>query len=105
MKPRPPKKPPPLTPAQVAQIVRDTLESPGTISPSRHFRQRAQERDFTMQDAFFVLERGAVARTPEWNERTGTWNYDVRGTDIEGEPLTIRIAVVGERAIVLVTGY
>lgn len=102
-KPRP--KPPPLTPAQVAQAIQQALGSSGWISDTSHFRQRAEERDFTMQDALAALERGTVSTRPIWNEGTATWNYDVRGTDEEGEPLTVRIAVEGPSFVVLVTAF
>lgn len=98
-------KPPPLSPAQVAQIIRGAVESWGTISPSRHFRRQGQERDFTMHDALKVLEEGTVAPTPEWNERTETWNYDIHGTDTEGDPLTVRVAIDDPRSITLVTAF
>lgn len=100
-----PQRPPPLSPAQVAQIIRESLEYLGRIFPSHHFKQRAEERDFSIQDALAVLENGTVSATPVWNEEKRTWNYDVRGTDIEGEPLTVRIAVEDPRSIVLVTAF
>lgn len=102
---RPAGKKPPLSPQQVAEAIREALEPGGRILPSRHFRERGQERDVTTQDAFAVLEGGTVAPTPRWNQRTGTWNYDVHGTDVDGEPLTVRIAVEGLRSIILVTAF
>ncbi len=98
-------KPPPLSPGQVAQVIRQALGPSGWVSDTSHFRERAEQRDFTMQDAVLVLERGTVSTTPRWNQRTGTWNYDVHGTDAEGEPLTVRIAVEGPSSIVLVTAF
>lgn len=58
-----------------------------------------------MQDAVVALGGGTVAATAKWNEKTGTWNYDVHGTDIDGEPLMVRIAVEPPRSIILVTAF
>lgn len=98
-------KPSPLSPTQVANIIREALGPRGYILPSRHFWQRADERDFTMQDAVDILEGGTIAPTPEWNDRTGTWNYDIHGTDIEGDALTVRVAVADPQTIILVTAF
>ena len=99
-----PKKPP-LNPQQVARAIQVALGPGGFIFLSRHFRERGQERNFTVQDAVVALEGGTVAATAKWNEKTGTWNYDVHGTDADGEPLTVRIAVEPPRSIVLVTAF
>lgn len=101
----PPRKPPPLTPAQLARIIREAVGSPGWVSSTSHFRERAKERDFTMHDALVVLESGSIEARPKWNEGSRTWNYDVHGTDSEGEPLTVRIAVEGASSIVLITAF
>lgn len=96
---------PPLAPREVAEVVREALGPEGSILPSRHFRERGQEKNFAIRDALAVLEGGTVAPTPRWNERTGTWNYDVRGADVEGDSLTVRIAIEGPCSIVLVTAF
>ncbi|TAJ93124.1 DUF4258 domain-containing protein [bacterium] len=73
--------------------------------PSNHFRQRMQERNFDMIDAIAVLENATQVR-PAWNRKARCWNYDIRGEDIEGEDLTIRIAPTEDvTGIVLVTGF
>lgn len=99
-----PKKPP-LSPQQVARAIQIALGPRGSIFPSRHFRERSQGRNFTMQDAVVALEGGRVAARAKWNKNTGTWNYDVHGTDVDGEPLTVRMAVEPPRSIILVTAF
>lgn len=96
---------PPLPPQQVAEAIQMALGPSGTIFPTHHFLQRGRERNFTMQDAVVSLEGGTVAAAPHWNEKTGTWNYDVQGADLDGEALTVRIAVEDPRSIVLVTAF
>jgi len=69
------------------------------------FRQRMKERSFDIQDALRVLENATNAR-PKWNTKSSTWNYDLSGTDIDGEDLTIRIAITeDDNGVVLVTGF
>lgn len=96
---------PPLSLGEVSRIIRVALGPGGFIVPSRHFEQRSQERDFTMQDALTILEGGTLRARPIWNERAGAWNYDVHGTDLEGETLTLRIAVLDAFSIILVTAF
>lgn len=98
-------KPPPLSPTQVATTIREALQFRGSLRPSRHFKKQGEERDFSMHDAVKVLEEGTIVAAPIWNERTETWNYDVHGTDIEGDSLTVRIAIDDPRTVVLVTAF
>lgn len=98
------KRPRPLNPEEVAEVIREALGPAGRIFPTSHFRKRSVERNFTMQDTEVLLERGAVT-SAQWNELRRTWNYDIFGTDIEGEPLTVQIAVEGPSSIILVTPF
>ena len=92
------------TPEDIVKIVSIALGQ-GRVFPSKHFRQRMGERNFDINDAIRVLEETKEVR-PKWNTSTKTWNYDIPGMDIEGEKLTIRIAIAeDEREIVLVTGF
>jgi hypothetical protein len=100
------KKPsPPLSPDQVARIIRAALGPEGYVIPSRHLEIRTRQRDFTIQDALAVLERGTLAARATWNNQVGSWNYDVHGTDLEGDSLTVRIAVLDPLSVILVTAF
>jgi hypothetical protein len=99
-------RPVPLAPERVAEIVRQVLDGYGAVIPSAHFGQRGRLRDFTTQDALEILRSGVVVPRPVWNERVGAWNYDIIGVDVEGEPLTVRIAVSPTATtIILVTAF
>ncbi len=64
-----------------------------------------RERNFDINDAIQVLENAKEAR-PKWNTKSATWNYDLYGKDIEGQALTIRIAITEDiNGVVLVTGF
>jgi hypothetical protein len=76
----------------------------GRVIPTGHIKQRMRQRNFDIQDGMHVLEHGRVRRSPEWNESHREWNYDIEGTDIEGEPLTIRVPIA-EDTLTLVAGF
>ena len=58
-----------------------------------------------MNDALKVLAEATKVK-PVWNENSKTWNYDLPGRDIEGEGLTIRVAITEDRkGLILVTGF
>lgn len=77
----------------------------GAVLPSNHFRRRMRERNFDMQDTVAVLEERRRIKAV-WNDIAHTWNYDVRGHDLDGNELTIRIVPTDDdTGIVLVTGF
>jgi hypothetical protein len=49
-----------------------------------------RERNFDMQDTVGVLEERRRIKAV-WNDIGHRWNYDVRGHDLDGNELTIRI--------------
>jgi hypothetical protein len=64
-----------------------------------------RERNFNMQDAVAVLEERRQIKAV-WNDIADMWNYDVRGQDLDGNELTIRIVPSDDNTgIVLVTGF
>jgi hypothetical protein len=64
-----------------------------------------RERNFDMNDALKVLVESRNVK-PVWNEKNRSWNYDLTGRDIEGEELTIRIAITeDQKGVILVTGF
>lgn len=97
-------RPKPLKAEDVLKIVSVALAR-GRVYPSNHIRQRMRERNFDINDAIQVLENAKEAR-PKWNAKIGAWNYDLYGKDIEGQALTIRIAITEDiNGVVLVTGF
>lgn len=64
-------RPPPLTPAEVAETIRRCLGA-GSVVPTRHFSDQAFLRNYTIQDAINVLRWGEVSsEAPGWNEKAG----------------------------------
>lgn len=99
-------RPSPLAPEEVARLIRSILEQSGPIVPTRHFLEQGRERNFDIQDAMEVLRTFASNPRAVWNDRHEAWNYDVEGSDLEGEPLTVRVAFSQSRTkLILVTGF
>lgn len=97
-------RPKPLKAEDVLKIVSVALAR-GRVYPSNHIRQRMKERNFDINDAIQVLENTKEAR-PKWNTKSASWNYDLYGKDVEGEKLTIRIAITEDiKGVILVTGF
>lgn len=96
----------PLAPAELAEIIEQVLTLGVPIVPTTKFRRRGRERNFTIEDAIEVFRTGTITRDPIWNETHEDWNYDILGFDVEGQPLTIRFAVLPRRGgVILITGF
>ena len=99
-------RPPSLTTAEVEAVIEGFIRLQVSLITSRHFRKRGAHRHVSVSDATWILTNGRVLGNPEWNAEYGDWTYAVRGEDVEGDSLELRIGVETERtAIVLVTVY
>lgn len=73
------------------------LKEKGPVRLSSHFRQRAQERSFSIVDAMNILERGKILTGPELV--SGTWRYR-----IETQKMAVIFAFAEDgKAITLIT--
>jgi hypothetical protein len=99
-------KPKSLDKEQVLKAIQDALGPQGRIFPSKHItRDSMPNRNFDMIDVLNVLSKATTVK-PTWNTKTDTWNYDVKGCDLDGNELTIRIVPnYDDDGIVLVTGF
>lgn len=96
----------PLTVEAVAAVIEGFVQLQVALIPSKHFQQRGRRRGISIQDAQWILTTGRVTGNPEWNERFGDWTYEVRGADMEGADIVLRIGISPNRStIVLVTTY
>lgn len=98
------KSPPPLAITAISALARGVLEGSCSLVPTDHFKKRSRERDFSVQDALEVFRTGTISPTPIWNDKTGSWNYDISGIDLNGDELTVRVAP-SNRGLVLVTAF
>ena len=97
----------PLTPTEAYEEIQRLLQQRGlgAISFAPHARKRARERHFSTRDVEHVLRTGAVGN-PDWNERSRNWTYRVSGADLDGDDLTVVVALDPAWArITIVTGF
>lgn len=95
----------PLSPVEAHETIQRILDASGSLSWSRHARDRAVERRFTADDVLRVLRFGTVSFHPEWDERFEDWKYTVSGVDRDGVPLAVVIALEPRwHRITLITG-
>lgn len=94
-----------LTPVKAFDAIQQILDQTDTFSWTVHARQRAIERRFTADDVIRVLRTGIVSAAAEWDDRFQDWKYTVSGTDCDGEPLALVIAIeIRWLRITLITG-
>ena len=95
-----------LTRTEAFEAIQRLLEPGlGAISFARHAHEQALERNFNIRDVEHVLRTGHVGR-PSWDERFRNWKYPVSGTDLDGEELTVIVAIDPAWArITIITGF
>ena len=99
-------RPPPLSPADASKAIRRLLES-GTdpLSFARHARERGRVRRFNRRDIEHVLTNGTVGDA-SWDDRFRSWTHRVLGADLDGDDLTVVIALDPAWArITIITGF
>jgi hypothetical protein len=66
----------------------------GTIREAKHSAVDRAYRDISQDDILSMLEGKWVLSTiPDWDDEHRNWEYLLAGTDIEGDPLSLKIAV------------
>ena len=99
------RRPSPLTPAEAREAVHRLLQL-DAMSFAGHARERCRERNFDRRDVENVLKTGRFGHQPSWDERYGNWKYRVSGTDLDGESLTVIVAIEPEWArLTIITGF
>ena len=69
------------------------------INISEHCKQRMSERDVTIHDILHVIMWGSV-KTIEKDSKYGNWKCTVQGEDIEGDKLTVILAIYQDTGII-----
>lgn len=86
------------------------LAEQGRVRLRPHGRRRGSERGFSIQDTVHVLRFGSPVGDARWwdpeaqDPRPAEWRLTVAGTDLDGEPLTLVVAVV-VGVVEVVTGF
>ena len=99
-------RPPPLNPIDASKAIRRLLEGGSdAIGFARHARERGRARRFNRRDIEQVLTNGTVG-DPTWDDRFRNWTYRVHGADLDGDDLTVVIALDPAWArITVITGF
>ena len=83
-----------------AEIIIRRLANQGCIAFSKHCRDSMNERSVTADDFLQVLMWGQVL-TIEKDSKTEHWKCEVNGTDIDGDNLTVHVAIDEVRQMVV----
>lgn len=79
----------------------------GEIKESFHSVSERAERNISQEDILAMLEgTWRLASSPNWDEDHKNWEYKLRGFDLEGGELQLKIAVNEEmQRIIIITKY
>jgi Domain of unknown function (DUF4258) len=100
-----PQLPSPLSPTDARVFLDRALSTHGGIVLTDHFQHRGGQRSFDTFDAYRVLQDGLIC-LDEWDEKHRNWKYKVRGTDIEGDSLTLVVAFdTANQLVKVITGH
>jgi hypothetical protein len=76
--------------------IREIIQSPqGVVFPTRHCKDRMEQRNVQMDDILHFLFWGTVELGQE-SEDAERNVFPVSGTDIEGEPLVVVVEIIEE---------
>jgi len=79
----------------------------GTFRESAHSAFERSYRNVSHDDMLHMLEgTWTLAKKPSWDEKHYNWKYELVGQDIEGDELTLVVALnTEEQMITIITKY
>lgn len=79
----------------------------GEIKESFHSASERAERNISQDDIVAMLEgKWALESAPNWDDEHKNWEYELKGVDLEGDRLELKIAVNEEmQRITVITKY
>ena len=77
--------------AQAWKRINELLDS-GNVKRTVHWKRRASERGFDIQDALLVAENGRIEDEGEWDAEHGNWKFSIVGHDSEGREFKMIVA-------------
>jgi len=78
----------PYTKLQATRLIK-LISRNGSVRPTKHSRQRMQERDISMQDILHAFSTGKVIADPELDIKTNRWKYNITGNGIDIKNITV----------------
>jgi hypothetical protein len=97
----------PLTGNALRELIRAALEK-GYYTESLHSANDHPERNISPDDIIHGLEQSnwELRRDPNWDDEHTSYEYLIRTVDIEGEELTIKLAIYPEeKRIKVITAW
>ncbi len=75
----------------------------GSVGEAWHSGNDRAYRNVSIDDILYMLDRPWVlSAEPDWDDKHRNWEYLLAGTDIEGDPLSLKITVNDELLRILV---
>jgi hypothetical protein len=89
------------------QEVVQRITNYGKIREMRHSSKDRSYRNISEDDILAMLQGNwKLVATPDWDEAHRGWEYKIKGSDIEGDELVLKIAVNEElQRIDIITKY
>jgi hypothetical protein len=89
------------------QEVVQRITNYGKIREMRHSSKDRSYRNISEDDILAMLQgRWKLDATPDWDEQHRNWEYKIKGNDIEGDELVLKIAINEElQRIDVITKY
>lgn len=88
---------------QAKQTLR-RLAQEGCIVISNHCREQMKKRNVTTEDILYVLLWGDIKEIKK-SDITNDWKAEVKGKDLDGDPLTVQAAVSEDERTIIITVY
>lgn len=83
-------------------LILDHLDHGGTLTLTRHARDRMEERRYSFRDLTHIIKEGSLAKT-EYNETAVNWKYTFRGEDLDGTTGAVVVAIACVNDIIIVS--
>ena len=91
----------PYTKSQATQLIKSIARN-GSVRPTKHSKQRMQERNITMQDVLSAFRNGRVINEPELDIRTNRWKYNITGNGIDAKNITVTTDINEKENFILI---
>ncbi|HRR39763.1 MAG TPA: DUF4258 domain-containing protein [Syntrophales bacterium] len=88
---------------EILDVIRGILTKSGSITIPGHAKRRMEERNYTVQDVFNIIEKGSLGPL-QTSEKPGEERYEIIGNDLDGHPGAVIVEISPDRnKIILIT--
>lgn len=90
---------------EAIDLLRFCMGDGGRVIPGAHFRQKLQEEEIGIDEAYYVLRAGNIYEPPEVDIKTGEWKWRVEGLEPDGKWLVVVFSFKTVDSAYLITIY